>query len=397
MNRARRHAKRVLAELRKADVRAHAVVVDDAESRIASAFEVSNRRRSPLHFAHGSSQELFAIVARRAPCLVSADTAPALQLVASLPQLRPAREWAPQKKGRASRFQSLCEHLFASCPVPSVLWRGFFDEDRDALAPLIVWVASGGSLFQFAKARFAVPLTRKMCHLALASSSASLMRAIRRAEVLALEGKDWLANAWAASVHAARIAPRDDETFFVELLQWLARRAVSRDDATTLLDYAVARHREDPAFAMKGRSVAALLRDAHAWHRELAARQNVRHATFPASGYAPLLLRQTEPERVVWRVDEIRSTTDLFHEGRRMGHCVFSYAHAAASGATSIWSMTLEDGKGPTGRWAMLTIEVRNATRAVVQARGRFNRLPTRREVTILARWASVNGLRLST
>ena len=76
-----------------------------------------------------------------------------------------------------------------------------------------------------------------------------------------------------------------------------------------------------------------------------------------------------------------------------MGHCVYSYGGAVQSGTTSIWMMTMEDGKGPTGRWAMLTIEVRNPTRAIVQARGRFNRMPTNDEAAILARFAAQNGL----
>ncbi len=53
-------------------------------------------------------------------------------------------------------------------------------------------------------------------------------------------------------------------------------------------------------------------------------------------------------------------------------------------------------GGGPTGRWAMLTIEVRNQTRAVVQARGRFNRMPTDDERKILARFAAMNNLSIA-
>jgi hypothetical protein len=54
---------------------------------------------------------------------------------------------------------------------------------------------------------------------------------------------------------------------------------------------------------------------------------------------------------------------------------------------------TLEDGRGERGRWALLTIEVRNEIRRIVQARGRFNRTATREEHAILMRWAGMNGL----
>jgi len=78
-----------------------------------------------------------------------------------------------------------------------------------------------------------------------------------------------------------------------------------------------------------------------------------------------------------------------------MQHCVYSYAQYIQKGQTSIWAMTLEDGRGETGRWAMLTIEVRNPSRAVVQARGRFNRAATSEEHGILLAWAGRNGLRV--
>jgi hypothetical protein len=98
----------------------------------------------------------------------------------------------------------------------------------------------------------------------------------------------------------------------------------------------------------------------------------------------------------VRRVEEVCSTEELAAEGRRMNHCVHSYVWSIQKGQTSIWSMTLEDGKGETGRWAMLTIEVRMDLRRVVQARGRFNRSATSEEHAILLAWAGRNGLEVS-
>ena len=80
-----------------------------------------------------------------------------------------------------------------------------------------------------------------------------------------------------------------------------------------------------------------------------------------------------------------------------MAHCVFSYHGRIAEGYTSIWSLTMEDGQGETGNWALLTIEVHNNTRDIVQVRGRFNRAPTREEMLIVQRWAGENNLRIST
>jgi hypothetical protein len=46
--------------------------------------------------------------------------------------------------------------------------------------------------------------------------------------------------------------------------------------------------------------------------------------------------------------------------------------------------------------WHMVTLEVRNDLRRVVQARGRFNRAMTPHEHRVVARWANTNGLQLS-
>jgi hypothetical protein len=114
-----------------------------------------------------------------------------------------------------------------------------------------------------------------------------------------------------------------------------------------------------------------------------------KEATFDLSERS----RDGEVKKQIWRIEEVLTGKELAAEGRRMGHCVYSYAWAIERRQTSIWTMTLEDGQGTTGRWAMLTIEVRNESRAVVQARGRFNRAATSAEHRILVRWAGQNGL----
>ena len=78
-----------------------------------------------------------------------------------------------------------------------------------------------------------------------------------------------------------------------------------------------------------------------------------------------------------------------------MGHCVYSYAGRVERREVSIWAVTMKDGLGETGRWAMLTVEVQNDTRRIVQARGRFNRAATPREIGVLSRWAKLNELEL--
>jgi len=394
MNRARREEFRKNAELRKARERAHANHVEHAR-RIdaADAALRAHNDRAALASRTADGDAFLSVVKERSPVLVVPELLPVLRLVAALPHARDVNDWAPRAKGRTGRLSSLFEHLFATVPVPSVVWAGLFDDAR-IIAPLVVWLASGGSFFQYAKSRLPIPLTRKACHVALGlRSESSLLRAIRKAQVLALANDAALAHAWASSVHAANISSPEKETFFSSFLEWLVTRAPRNDDVAIMLDYAAERFTENAKFSMKGRTIDAFLRDARAWHVELAKLRMVRQSFFRPSGFKPFIIVKNDPVRTVWRVEEILDAKSLFEEGRRMGHCVYSYGGAVQSGTTSIWIMTMEDGKGPTGRWAMLTIEVRNQTRSIVQARGRFNRMPTQDERTILARFAAQNGL----
>jgi hypothetical protein len=398
MNRARREEFRKNAELRQARERAHDNHVEQARRTVAAdAVLRAHNDRAAMVSRMAEGDAFLSIVKERSPVLVVPELVPVLRLVASLPHARDVREWTPRAKGRTGRLVSLFEHLFATVPVPSVVWAGLFDDAR-TIAPLVVWLASGGSFFQFAKTRIAIPLTRKACHVALGlRSESSLLRAIRKAQVLSLSSAALpLAHAWATSIHAATIHATDKETFFASFLEWLVTREHTTSDVAVMLDYAAERFTEDAKFSMKGRTVDAFLRDARAWHVELAKLRMVRQSYFRASGLKPFVTVRNDPVRTVWRVEEILDAKSLFEEGRRMGHCVYSYGGAVQSGMTSIWIMTMEDGKGPTGRWAMLTIEVRNQTRAIVQARGRFNRMPTAEERTILARFAAQNGLTVS-
>jgi hypothetical protein len=77
-----------------------------------------------------------------------------------------------------------------------------------------------------------------------------------------------------------------------------------------------------------------------------------------------------------------------------MGHCVGTYARSCAIGHVSIWSLKVTEAWGQESR--LLTLEVWSQTRQIVQARGKFNRAPGRRELAILGRWNESGGPKLS-
>jgi PcfJ-like protein len=146
---------------------------------------------------------------------------------------------------------------------------------------------------------------------------------------------------------------------------------------------------------MKGRTPASLLRQVEAWHRGLAKIRQPK-AEWPASGIEGFeFIEGTEwgGNLKIWSITELLSTKALVAEGRKMKHCVATYAHSCAVGACSIWTLEVETFEGAS---KILTIEVLNTTRAICQARGKCNMLPGDKHRGIMRRWAEQAGLTLA-
>ncbi|MEO6574042.1 MAG: hypothetical protein ABIP89_09395, partial [Polyangiaceae bacterium] len=194
--------------------------------------------------------------------------------------------WRPRGKGRSSLFRSLVEHVLAKYAVPAVLWTAFFDDNAAALTPLVGHVARGGSLYDYVKEGFAVPLTRKMCHDVLgATAEHSFLAAMRRVQVRAAGGDDRLFLAYLAGRQAQRVDTKENELFWQTVIDWLAKQPMlAASEVGPLTDFIANRRLEDPSFEMKGRSAFAMMRAMHAWHGNLSKEQGVKSTIFRASG-----------------------------------------------------------------------------------------------------------------
>jgi hypothetical protein len=341
-------------------------------------------------------------VLERAPRLADEPYNGALRRLVEVAHVRPLGDWSQRGKGRDAIFRSLAEHLLARYAMPAMLWSVFFDgRNAGRLVPVVVHVAGGGSLFEAVRdPSFPLPLTRRMCHELLAEAwSGTFLQAIRRVQVRAAGGDARLFATWMRTARAQAIGSREEEAFWTTVIAWLAKNPLDAMQIGPLMDFIVHRRHHDTTFSMTGRSAAAMIRGMQEWHRELAQEKVIHGTVFEPSGLRPIAIdlsergREGAVRKQVWRVEEVLNAKDLAAEGRRMGHCVYSYAWAIERRQTSIWTMTLEDGDGETGRWAMLTVEVRNESKRIVQARGRFNRGATSAEHKILLRWAGANGL----
>jgi hypothetical protein len=316
--------------------------------------------------------------------------------------VRPPSTWQPSGKSPDRLFRSLAEHVLARYRMPPFLWSAFMaDVDAPVLARVAAHVGAGGSLYQAVKSGLMpVPLTRSMCHDLLSrGGEARFLDAVRRVQVKAVGGDGRLFRVWIAT-HAGRgLHPRVGEEFWQTVLAWFgANPMLPQAEVAPLVDYIEHQRAEVPDFSIKGRSVLAMIRGMQQWHGQLAKEKAISGRTFAPSGLQPMDIdrsRRVRDNRVIeiWHVREILDSKALADEGRVMRHCVYSYVRRIESGECSIWTLTLEDN---TGHWRRLTIEARPSVRQVVQARGRFNRLPEPRDLLALEAWASHNKLQVS-
>lgn len=342
-------------------------------------------------------------VTDRAPRLIEQSMLKGLQQLSKLPFLREPTAWKPRGKGRETLFRSLCEHLFASFPMPPFLWSAFFEDDAESFSLFVAHVASGGSVYDGVKERFLpIPLTRKMCHdLMQTSADVGFLRALRRVQVRTSGGSDRFLQAWMATQAGSRLHSAVDEAFWMTVVEWFAKNPMADPEQVgPLVDYIGFRRRQDEAFSMKGRSILALMRAMTEWHAELAKEKVIHGSSFRPSGFRPLSVEKKYRDRSgnsvqeTWNIDELLSSKALAEEGKKLAHCVYSYAHSIERGTTSIWSLSMQSFEAEE-KQKMMTIEVRNDVRRIVQFRGRFNREATAREFGVLNEWAGMNRLEI--
>jgi hypothetical protein len=333
---------------------------------------------------HAATRELFA-----EELYGGVRVATALAHVARLQRhwVRAPADYVFRSHNAARNVAGWLHHLMGRYPVPAFLYRVFarprYGEDMEIYAGL----AQGANLRHLER-RFS--LTQRQAHLVVTSKAPTYLLAVREALVGTAGGKASTAHAIATSFLRE---PQRDERFWTQVITWICQRDddLGADDIGPVLDFIRAQRGERPTFSMKGRTVASLLRDTRAWHRDLRHFNPAGIGELPPSGIddVEVVMRANEGGRTVnvrWEVVELRSGRELYEEGRAMQHCVYSYAPAIRQGRCAIFSVRA------MGQRA-LTLEVALAGRAVVQARGRTNRAPRPDEQRVVRQFCAARGL----
>jgi len=319
--------------------------------------------------------------------------------LASLHQrfVRPLSSWTPPARQPARVWQSLVAHVFHRFKTPAALDVVFTDRGRpECLASVVADVGAGTS---WRALDLPTWMTRAVAHaLSTPTSCTGAMELVRDAQARA----SGLSPAHRTVV--GRHARSEGLTWFLPddsalegLFSFFSRHpempAADVDVVCRAIGTLVTSR--EPVPAMKGRtprSLVALANDLIRAHR-LRTDGAVDVGPFPPSpigGGAYVLLQDPTFDDATFLVEPVTTGRALVEEGLAMRHCVGTYAELCKRGDVVIVGIR----RSVQGRVRRaVTVEVRTATRTIVQVRGRANRTASVEEQGVIACWAREQGL----
>ena len=329
------------------------------------------------------------------PSLFTPFQLPMLLLLADQTWANPPHLLGTLKGSATRREHALITHLLTRFPVPAFLLAGIdvqgswiirMPEEERWIMGLVAWLGQGRSARELPGSELLpTPLTRRMLALFLqAPANTSPIRALRSAQVRGFGGDP----RWAGQICRAGLGmlkgtnPQVGEAFWHRVVQWLVAEPLLPVAQVELLLAHVERQRRASMAAEAlwlpwKRSVCAVLAEA-----EHEARRRWKQQQFPHSGLLHGSITAS------WTAVELSTPQALYREGKEMSHCVGMYRNLARKGKVALFSFQ------HAGRRAV-TVEVSLGAHRITQVKGKANRAPSRTELSVVAAWAEVNGLRM--
>lgn len=313
--------------------------------------------------------------------------------------LRPIEEWRPEHRKPRNQFRTLARHLLAQYEIPQFFDCAFFQEDEAEADKLQGWfkhVANGQNI---RTAGVPMHITKRMAHelMQFKGYHHTIYQSLRRAQYQAFGGNRH--NAWEL-VHGPLGQSLENEDFWETVVHFLANQTfLDRGYLNPIIDYIrnqkftpqrmpqpdgteIEGPPPHPNFCMKGRSINKLIREVDIWHQELTGMEDVAFESWPSTGIGEFEHTELDGElkrNIQWTIHELVTSQQLYAEGRIMHHCAGSYAKRCLSGEKSIWSLRaldLDAAEENQIQEHILTVEVDNHKKAVVQNAGKFNLKP---------------------
>lgn len=323
--------------------------------------------------------------------------------------------WLPKSYNPQRQFSELLRHLFVKYDVPLFMDYVWLEDCNTQFISAVtkrdwyIFIGQGGNLRKAAE--LPVKMTKKIAHLFMqAPQSYTIENALLYGQILSLGGDQrtvegvlgtrlngnlqqnefwqsvfrfFISNPMLDTVHYGPIIDYINHMKFENQYVWLERGI--REQQPPL----------QPGFSMHGRNAEVLLAQVEEWHRRLGRAKKGGKLQWEKCSIPDFEYVVGEGKQLkVWTILELLSSGELQDEGRKMSHCVASYASSCEQGRCSIFSMRLETWEG---KRTVLTIEVDHRNRRIAQARAKRNERPGSQERNVMQKWANQNNLSVST
>lgn len=322
--------------------------------------------------------------------------------------VRDISNWKPRSHNTYRKFSSILRHFFCLYDIPSFMDKAWIEEPK--YRKWYLHMGKGHNIRTVSD--LPIPFTKRMAHcFCQAPSEYKIAEAIRYGQVLSLGGNQRLVEALRGTILCRDFS---NEDFWESVIRWFIAQPMF-DYGThcgPVIDYLhnqkyVARNviidgvlrnegPPQPGLSMKKRDPETLLRQVEEWHTQLGREKKAGNYEWPHSPIPDFEYwegQENTKSRRLWTIRELCSSSELQNEGRKMRHCVSSYAHSCKSGRCTIWTLEKTSSEG---KEKLLTIEVLTGTKQIVQARGKYNAKATVQELNIMQRWATSAGLSFS-
>jgi len=302
--------------------------------------------------------------------------------------------WKRNSHNAERQLKDIIKHCFIKYPVPDFMYHVWLRHDRTYMTWFID-LARGISVKNLM--RIPVTLTKKGAHHFLqAPKNYNIEMALRSAQAMAF-GAD---NVTADRIAHSQLARNDfhKEAFWETVIRFFANQAMlDFNKMNEILDYLEDCITNNDAYSIKGRTIISLTRQSDEWHAAQAVYEATQEQLLvwnPSLSSSMNFVEGKNEKRKKYRLYELCSSKALLAEGKKMGHCVATYAHSCYTNRTRIF--TLRAISFSKGEETLATIEISPKTYTIVQAKARFNKTISNKAKEIMNDWAVQHNLKVS-
>jgi hypothetical protein len=306
---------------------------------------------------------------------------------------RAITDWKRKSHNPEKQLKDIAKHCFVKYEVPAFMYEAWLDTNRKYMSWFIE-LARGNSVKSLSKVP--IKLTKKSAHYFLqAPASYTIEMALRRAQALSFGTDELVAERIAHSSLSRNNFEHED--FWETVIQFFMNQTMlDFNKMNEILDYLANCIRNNAEYSIKGRTITSLTRQSDEWHVTEAIHNAsmVELFTWKPSLNSSLIIRaKQEKETKKYRLFELCSSKELIAEGKKMNHCVASYARSCCVKVTSIFSLRCSSFL--KGQETLATIEVDLRSQTIVQAKARFNKPISGSAKKIMNDWAVQHDLKI--